>query len=463
MTTRLSVEAPGPFPAPSSPAPLRVALSALGCKVNVAEMAELAGVLAAAGLEVVGEEEQADVRVINTCAVTRTADATSAKLVRRLRRRDPHCTLVVTGCSVDAEARQPAVAGERAAGFPTADAVFANADKPSIARWILERARVGTAAAREEPPRTRTRHPLKIQDGCDHRCSYCIVWRTRGGVSRSLPPEEIVRRAEAAVEAGHPELVLCGIDLGSWGRDLRPRRRLHDLVALLLEDVGDRARIRLSSINVNDVTPELADLTGHPRFCSHWHLPIQSGSDSVLRAMRRGYRVAAVRRVVSWLRRADPDCEVTSDIMVGFPGETEDDHRATLELVEELDLLHCHVFRWSPWPGTPAASLPGRVDDATARRRSREVRAIAARCGARRRRRALGSIVEVVWEATEHGRAKGTSDRWFTVVAPVGPTTRLGTVSRVRLDAVEGETMRGTPLSSDARPPVGAAESRLDR
>lgn len=432
-------------------APLRVALCALGCKVNFAEMAELAGALAAAGLVVVDEHEPADVRVLNSCAVTATAEATTRQRLRRWRRLDPSCTLVVTGCAVDTHRFGLAGTAPRAPDLPGADVVFANADKSAIADWIVTQAgeRRGAGAA---APGLRARYFLKVQDGCDHRCSYCSVWRARDGRSRSLPLPDVLRRAAAAVTEGYREVVLCGVDLGGWGRDLVPRQRLADLVRSLLDELGDAARVRLSSVNANDVTPDLAELTGHPRLCSHWHLPVQSGSDAVLRAMRRGYRVAGFRRVVSWLRRADGDCEVTTDIMVGFPGETEDDHRATVALVEELELLHAHVFRWSPRPETPAARLPGRIDEVTARRRSREVRAAAARSGYRRRVRALGSVAEVVWEVVEHGTARGTSDRWFTVLAPAGEATRPGRVGRVRLERVVDETIVGQVIVAGRRP-----------
>jgi threonylcarbamoyladenosine tRNA methylthiotransferase MtaB len=414
--------------------PVRVALTALGCKVNYAEMAELAGRLAAAGIEVVGDDEPADVRVLNSCTVTMQADATTRQRISRLRRADPQAHLVLTGCSVDANpGRYP----------PLVDSVFANADKERIADHILE-----LVAARELPARAITAAPprrsrafLKVQDGCDHRCTYCIVWRARGGVSRSLPLDEVMRRVDAALEDGHRELVLTGVDLGSWGHERG--ERLSTLVAALLERIGG-ARLRLSSVNANDVTPALAELNAHPRLCAHWHLPLQSGSDAVLRAMHRGYRGAQYRRVVQRLRAADPHTELTTDVMVAFPGETEDDHAATLALVEEAGFLHCHTFRWSPRPDTPAALLEGRVDEETARRRSREVRRAAVRTGLAARRRAVGRRLEVVWERVEAGEARGLSEGWHTVVAVPGPSTAPGALEEVVVDAVEGEVLRAT-------------------
>jgi len=421
--------------------PLRAAVTALGCKVNFAEMADLAGALAAAGIEVVPEDEPADVRVLNSCAVTLAADATTRQRLRRLRRQDPGCHLVVTGCSVDAN--PDTYLGSRPLGV---DAVFANAHKEEIAGYVVElaqRLRPAAQITATRRPTLRSREFLKVQDGCDHRCTYCTVWRARGGRSRSLPLAEVMRRATAALAEGYREVVLCGVDLGSWGRDLEPRTSLAALVEELLTAIGD-ARLRLSSVNANDVTPPLAALTADPRLCSHWHLPLQSGSDRVLRAMHRGYRSAQYRRVAAWLREADPDTELTTDVMVAFPGQAEDDHRATLDLIDELQFLHCHVFRFSPRPDTPAADLPDQVSDEEARRRSREVRRTAARCAQLRRQRMVGRSLEVLWERVDGTEARGISDRYHTVVAQPSARLRTGSMERVTILAVEEEYLRGT-------------------
>ena len=427
--------------------PVRAALTALGCKVNFAEMAELAGALAAAGIEVVAEEEPADVRVLNSCTVTLQADATSRQRLRRLRRADPDCHLVLTGCSVDGNPQmwlRTGTDGSRLA-VAGADAVFANADKERIGDHVIALAAQlrprSTLTGAAPPWLGRSRAFLKVQDGCAHRCTYCSVWAARGGRSRSVPAAEVVARAHAAADAGHGELVLTGVDLGAWGRDLSPRSSLANLVETLLDSVD--ARLRLSSVNANDVGERLAGLTSHPRLCSHWHLPLQSGSDAVLRAMHRGYRSARYRRVVGWLRAADPDTELTNDVMVGFPGETEADHRATVDLIGELEMLHCHVFRWSPRPGTPAAGLPGRVGDDDARRRSREVRRAAVQSGILRRQRMVGRDVEVVWESRDGGAARGLDAGWHTVAVDDAPDAVPGRLATVIVTAVDGDVLRG--------------------
>jgi threonylcarbamoyladenosine tRNA methylthiotransferase MtaB len=413
--------------------PLRVALTVLGCKVNFAEMADLAGKLAAGGCDVVPEGEQADVRVLNSCTVTTQADATTRQRIGRLRRMDPDAHLVLTGCSVDANP----------GAYTSVDSVFANRDKDSIAEHVLSMtpqhmtSTSGSAAMR-------SRAFIKVQDGCEHRCTYCIVWRARGD-SISVPTDVVLERVRTAVAAGHGEIVLCGVDLGSYGRDRGTN------LATLLESVLDScgsARIRLSSINANDVSPALIRLNAHPRLCAHWHMPLQSGSDHVLRAMHRGYRRAQYLRVVRALRDVDPLTEFTTDIMVAFPGETVDDHAATLSLVDEVGFLAGHVFRWSPRPGTPASDLSDRIDDATARRRSAEVRRATQHTGETSRARAVGRVHEVVWDEVDGAAAHGLTAGYHEIAVDAAPELRQGGLNLVRAETVEGDCLRGTLLRS---------------
>jgi threonylcarbamoyladenosine tRNA methylthiotransferase MtaB len=413
--------------------PLRVALTVLGCKVNFAEMADLAGKLAAGGCEVVPEQETADVRVLNSCTVTAQADATTRQRLRRLRRLDPGAHLVLTGCSVDANP----------GAYANVDSIFANRDKDDIAAHVVAMSRRSDTA--HAPPQMRSRAFIKVQDGCDHRCTYCIVWQARGA-SSSVPARTVHDQVRAAIDAGHGEIVLCGVDLGSYGRDIGTD--LATLVASLLDGCGESARIRLSSINANDVTSALTVLNAHPRLCSHWHMPLQSGSDRVLRAMHRGYRRAQYLRVARALREVNPSTEFTTDIMVGFPGETEDDHAETLSLVDEVGFLQGHVFRWSARPGTPASAIEGRVDDVTARRRSAEVRRATKRTGARSLADACGRAHEVAWDAVGGDTAHGLTGGYHEVVVKGGPGIRQGGLDLVRVDAVEGDHLRGTLLRS---------------
>jgi threonylcarbamoyladenosine tRNA methylthiotransferase MtaB len=421
--------------------PLRVSVIALGCKVNYAEMADLAGRLAAAGCDVVPEEQPADVRVLNSCTVTVAADATTRQRLRRLRRADPGAHIVLTGCSVDGNPHaylRRDLDGRRM--LPDgADAVFANAEKDGIARHVLdvasERGALATIAA---APPLRSRAFIKVQDGCNHRCTYCSVWRARGA-SRSLPLAAIRDQVAQAVAAGHAELVLTGVDLGSYGRG--QGASLAHLVRTLLDDVEARARIRLSSVNTNDITAELIELNGHPQLCSHWHMPLQSGSDAILRAMHRGYRRAQYLRVCAGLRDIDASTEFTTDVMVAFPGESDADHAETLALIAETEMLAVHAFRYSPREDTPAAELNGRVDDATARRRSAEVRRAATASGRARQTRAVGSRQSVVWDRVEGGVGHGIGPTYLDVVAPASAATRVGGLDSVNVEALDGDVL----------------------
>jgi threonylcarbamoyladenosine tRNA methylthiotransferase MtaB len=422
--------------------PLRVAVTALGCKVNYAEMADLAGSLAAAGCEVVPDTEPADVRVLNSCTVTLQADATSRQRLRRLRRGDPGSHLVLTGCSVDGNPQSYLrVDAQGGRVLPDGvDAIFSNAEKDDIAAHVL---RLGAdrdaAPARHSSAPTRSRAFIKVQDGCNHRCTYCSVWRARGA-SRSLPQRDILTRVAAAVSAGHAELVLTGVDLGSYGRG--QGMALAALVRTILGEVGRDARIRLSSVNTNDITAELIELNGHPQLCSHWHMPLQSGSDAVLRGMHRGYRRAQYLRVCEELRAVDASTEFTTDVMVAFPGETQADHTETLAVIELTGMLAAHVFRYSARADTPAAVLDGRIADDVARRRSAEVRRTASASGHLRRLGAMGRRHEAVWDRVDDGVAHGITATYLDVVMPATEASRPGTVSAVEVEAIEGDVLR---------------------
>lgn len=437
-----------PNPAGLHGLPPRLAITSLGCKVNFAEMTELAGTLAAAGWDVVPDSEPADVRVVNSCTVTLQADATTRQRLRRLRRADPAAHIVLTGCSVDANRELCEPGSARDLGV---DAVYANGGKELIAADLLalaaapQRVAAHGATLMADDPSLRSRAFIKVQDGCNHRCTYCIVWQARG-VSRSRTPDAVKDAVARAVESGHAEVVLCGVDLGSYGRDIGTD--LASLLRSVLDGCDGSTRIRLSSINANDVTPELIELNAHPRLCSHWHMPLQSGSDAVLKAMHRGYRRAQYRRVVAALRAGDALTEFTTDVMVAFPGETADDHAATLSLIGEVGFHSCHVFRWSPRPGTPATSLPARIDAATARRRSGEVRRAAARAGDASRRRAVGREHEVVWQnaPTDYEPARGLSSTYHEILVH-GVARRPGSLGRVRAERVCGDMLEGSVVA----------------
>lgn len=397
---------------------MKVSLQTLGCKVNFAEMAELGDRLARAGFTVSDADDGADVCVINSCTVTAQADRKLRTMVHGLRRRHPKAHLILTGCHVD----NP---NPRVSAVPSVDAAFPNARKREIFDYL-------TANFTPDPRPgssnfTRSRFFLKVQDGCNHRCTYCIVWRTRGA-SRSDDDAVLIERAQQAVHDGYGEIVLTGVDLGAYGRERG--QTLASLVRRLLETIAP-ARLRLSSINANDFAPELVDLTAAPRFCRHLHIPLQSGSDRVLKRMGRLYRRRDYLDLIAAVRTRVPEMAVTADVIVGFPGETEDDFADTKAVASEAGLSGMHVFRYSPRAGTAAPRLGLPVDDPISRQRSQQLLEQAERQRLAYEARFVDRELEVVWDRHLPNRTRGLSDNYITIYAPTRDQ-RLGALARVR-------------------------------
>lgn len=369
----------------------------LGCRTNAAETDEVASLLAGAE----------NLVVVNSCTVTAAADRDTRKAVARARREHPEAKVVLMGCYVDAHP------GDTLG----ADLALPNSWKRTS---VLE-----SAALNVEPPGTRrSRHLLKVQDGCDNRCTFCIVWQTRGR-SLSRMPAYLEARARAAAEAGYREIVLTGVDLGSY------RGGLAQLVRRLLE-AASPARIRLSSIDPSHLDEELVRLFEHPRLCPHLHLPLQSGSDRVLARMRRRYDLATFERAVALARAVRPDLALTGDVMVGFPGETEEDFDRTLEAVRRARFMGLHVFRFSPRPRTAAARYPDQVPREVAQERSRQAIELGRRLRAAYEAQFLGRHLEVIWDRVWGGRIRGVSENYLTVAAPLDGR-RPGQLERVTL------------------------------
>ncbi|HAM36968.1 MAG TPA: hypothetical protein DEB40_07040 [Elusimicrobia bacterium] len=333
---------------------------AFGCRVNQCEIEELRARLAEAGCALVQELSEAEVCVVNTCTVTRDADREAFKFLRRLRRDHPKARLVVTGCLAT---RDP---GALRSAFPHA-LVVDNSGKDALPEALgLSLDPEPRAVARR-----RSRAFLKIQDGCDWGCSYCVVPRVRPKLW-SLAPERAARRVRRLVEEGVPEIVLCGIRLGRYscadaaGKELD----LAGLVARLLELPGT-FRLRLSSLELGEAGDRLAGLIADSggRVCPHLHLPLQSGSDAVLRRMKRPYLAADFALRVEALSRRIPGVALFTDIMTGFPGESEAEFREGLKFVERIGFRGLHVFRYSARPGTPAAACAEQIPPAVARER----------------------------------------------------------------------------------------------
>lgn len=358
---------------------MTVELVNLGCRTNAAELDEVAGLL----------RDATNAVVVNSCTVTTAADRDTRKAVHRARREHPGAAIVMLGCYADAH---------------PGDTLGADLVLPN--RWKLAPAAPVVLA----PGERRSRFVLKVQDGCDNRCTFCIVWQTRGrSVSRVLPYVEAQARAAAA--AGYREIVLTGIDLGSY------RGGLAVLVERLLEAAGP-ARIRLSSIDPSHIDADLCRLLEHPRLCPHLHLPLQSGSDAVLARMRRRYDLATFRRAVATARAVRQDLALTGDLMVGFPGETEADFQRTCDEVQRAGFTGMHVFRFSPRPRTAAARYADRVPDEASRDRSRRLIALGRRLQGDYEAGFAGHPLEVVWDRVTGGVIRGVSENYIQVTAP---------------------------------------------
>ncbi len=426
---------------------IRVAFATLGCKVNRADTSLIRDGLPA-GVEVVAFGQRADVYVINTCTVTTPADRQSRQLVRRAHRVNPAAAIIVTGCLAD---QRP----QEVRSLEGVVYVAANAAKPALAAEVARR--VGLVADSTGPPlplyrpEEVTRPPLKIQDGCDGVCTYCAVAAARGR-PQSLDADQVLRHLAELGRQGCAEVVLAGIDLGAWGRELDPPRRL----ASLLERVDREApvrRVRLSSIEILHLDEDLVRVMAHTsRICRHLHLPLQSGADPVLECMRRPYDVATY---VARVRAAQANVDgvvIGADVIAGFPGEREEDHRCTLTLLEELGVAYLHVFPFSARPSTPAANLSDPVQGEVVRVRARELRELGLRLWRRTRAALTGQATTAVVSTKRQGQGLlGFSDQGVGLTLDCDASL-AGRLVRVKLGALTEDGMEGTVMDRLAEP-----------
>jgi threonylcarbamoyladenosine tRNA methylthiotransferase MtaB len=435
----------------SPPTPPTVAIVTLGCKLNQADSDRLGEAFRRAGFLPVAEDAAADAVVVNTCTVTHVADRKSRQLLRRARRLNPRAVVAAVGC-------YPAVAPDEVRAMPEVDLVLGTRDKMAVVEQVARRlARPAPTlldAPAPLPARPLTRAMVKIEEGCDARCTFCIIPAARGGLT-SLPMDEIIGQV-AALAADHHEVVLTGTNVGRYGHEVDRRRHLPTLLRRVLDETPVR-QLRLSSVEPSDLTPELLALwRDEPRLARHFHLALQAGSDPVLRAMRRRYNTAGFARAVARARAVAPEVAITTDIIGGFPGETEADHAATLAFARAMAFSRVHVFPYSPRRGTPAARLPDHVPDAVRERRCAELRALGQESLEAYHRRWLGQTVPVLWEecaplADRPGWAgwSGHTDTYIRVLAPA-PAGRslLGRMAPARLLTLAGEAMGGA-LTTD--------------
>lgn len=405
---------------------MRVRLDSIGCRLNIGEMEELALILAGHGHRIVGPGDDADLFIFNTCAVTHVAARKSRKILRQIRRDHPHASIVATGCYADLSAEEVERLGvDMVVGNHQKDQL---ADELANAGLLHDADPIGDADAAPFPvPHGRTRAFVKVQDGCDNRCTFCIVTVARGN-SRSRPLESVVAQVRHLTEIGYREAVLTGVHLGSYGHDRDDRHGLENLVAAILERT-DIPRLRLSSLEPWDMRPELFDLWSDRRLQPHLHLPLQSGCDATLRRMSRRTSQVEFASLVAAANAVIPDLAVSTDVIVGFPGETKEDFEESIEFVESMAFSRLHVFRYSPRAGTAAAHMPDQVDPATAQGRSRRLHALGADLETSFRRGMLGSKVQVLWESSEPfgdgNRWSGLTGNYVRVLTDTGPDVDL--------------------------------------
>jgi len=424
-----------------------VAVLTLGCKLNQADSQALARELLSHGCRVIQRPAPADAYVINSCSVTHVADRKSRHLVRLARRLSPNAIVVLAGCYA---ASDQADLAERIG----ADLVVSNGDKASLAQELLSRLGDGSRChVPLTPDGFRTRAFVKIQEGCNEVCSFCVVPRTRGR-ERSVPIERVVAEVLARHAEGVQEVVLTGTQLGNYGRDLGDPCGPTPLLAALLSCTAV-PRLRLSSLQAQDIHQGLLRLWHDPRLCRHSHLPIQSGSDRVLAAMRRRYSGRQFLQAASLIRERVPDAAITTDVMVGFPGETEADFQETYRLCQEVGFAAIHVFPYSRRPGTAAALMSDQVPAPVKRHRLERMLALARSSADAFRARFHGRTMAVLWEEARPRRGgrtlwQGLTDNYLRVytdaeISAVGPPggnrllwTRLG---RAAADGLWGEPL----------------------
>ena len=423
----------------------RVAFLTLGCKVNQYDSDAMRSLFLSRGYTTA--EKDADIYVINTCSVTSVGDKKSRQLIRRIRREHPGAIIAAAGCYAQLSPEEVAAAG--------CDVVVGNQNRSHIVDYIEEAAagRAGShvvdimqVAEFENLTVTpegeeKTRAFVKVQEGCDNYCTFCIIPYARGRL-KSRRPEDAVAEVALLADKGYREIVLTGIHLGNYGVDLRDGTRLSSLVEALLAIPGI-SRIRLGSIESVEVSDELIRiLQTERRVCRHLHLPIQSGSDAVLARMHRHYRLAEFKKLIGTLREKIPGLALTTDLIVGFPGETEALFAETLETLRELQFSGIHVFPYSPRTGTPAAGYPDQVSTAVKKERVHRVEELEKEIARAYRQTFLGKTVRVLAEEMRGGRWEGLSDEYIRVTFD-GPGIEKGGLYDVYITALTEEGMEG--------------------
>jgi threonylcarbamoyladenosine tRNA methylthiotransferase MtaB len=433
---------------------LKIALATLGCKTNQSDAASLKAELLFRGHEIVSFQQSADVYIIHTCTVTQKTDYQSRQLIRRAIAKNPEARIIATGCYAQ-------LSPESLRAIPGVDLVVGIGEREKIPELVTLKTKLREARLLSSPIEerrffeegrlpfweNRTRAYLKVQDGCNSYCSYCLVPYARGR-SRSLPLERAIGQLRALVSQGFKEIVLTGIHLGTYGEDLVPPHSLWQLLQKL-ERESEGARVRLSSIEPGEFHSSLVSfLANSEKVCSHLHIPLQSGDDGILQGMNRNYSRTFFEDLINQLVQAIPGLAVGVDVISGFPGEDEKAFRNTVDLIERLPIAYLHVFPFSPRKGTPAGSFSRQVPFQVAKVRCQTLRDL----GARKRRNFydafLGKKLKVLLESKkdpETGMPKGYSQNYIPVLLPAGDE-HINRELEVELSEIRGEKVFGKIL-----------------
>lgn len=435
-----------------------VAIHTHGCKLNQADSQALGRRFRDSGYSLVDLSSNPDIIVLNSCTVTGTADAKARQFLRAAKRRNPDVTIVVTGCYAE---RAP----DDLEKLEAVSLVLGNAPKSELVdsvRKVLEKGPMSSPSqvpvvlpgresmrlGQERPPAGRpsrekatgragrTRAMVKIQEGCDQVCAYCIVPRVRGR-ERSIPAEEIVAEINRHTEEGCREVSLTGTQLGTYGFDI-PGLDLAGLLGRILSETSVE-RLRVSSLQAHEITEKLLELWGDSRLMRHFHIPLQSGSDRILRRMRRRYVTAEYRAALDMVRDSHPDAGVTTDLIVGFPGETDEDFCCSRDFSAEMRFADIHVFPYSPRPGTSAFHFVEQVAESEKRHRMAEMLALSAECRLQFRESLIGKVRPVLWEqSSRSGQWTGLTDNYVRVKA--ASQSNLGNrIAGARLTGMDGD------------------------
>ena len=419
---------------------MKVCFHTLGCKLNFSESSTLAREFVKNGHERTEDFKEADVCIINSCSVTEHADKKCRNIVRRIHKLNPEAIIAVTGCYAQLKPYE-------IAAIEGVDIVLSNNDKADVYQKVMELGKKGsrqevTSCSTEELTRffaafssgDRTRAFLKVQDGCDYCCSYCTIHNARGS-SRNMPIADLVREAEAIAAEGHKEIVITGVNTGDFGRTTG--ESFADLLRAL-DGVDGIERYRISSIEPNLLTDEIiAICAASKKFQPHFHIPIQSGCDRVLRDMRRRYNTAMFEARIEAVRKAMPDAFIGIDVIVGFPGETDEEFQQTYDFLERLAPAFLHIFPFSARANTPAAAMKNKVQDSVKTERAARLEALCEKLHRQFYERYVGTEAEVLWESSQKGgKMFGFTENYIKVKMPYD-AAKINLSERVKLACVD--------------------------